>query len=78
MNENNAFLSPFNFEILLDKFKTFSSCLTFQNFNEYRNHFPFYLPYGSNEQECFRDHTSIMKVIYYKIAITMLRSFKNV
>jgi len=45
MNANNDFVSPFDLQVLKDKFIPATSCLVFQDFEGYRNHYPFYLPY---------------------------------
>jgi 2-polyprenyl-3-methyl-5-hydroxy-6-metoxy-1,4-benzoquinol methylase len=72
MNEDSKFLSPFDLGVLLDKFRPSSSCLAFQSFEEYRNHFPVYLPYGSEERKRLRTRPSAAKAAYYRIACTML------
>jgi len=73
MNHNNHFLSPVDLNILLDKFKPASSCLTFHDFEDYYNHFPFYLPYGSNEAERCCTQPSAAKAAYYRLASALLK-----
>ena len=68
LDEGNEFLTPFDLNILRDKFKPASACLTFRNFKEYRNHFPFYQPYGADESERLQIRPPATKAIYYKVA----------
>jgi 2-polyprenyl-3-methyl-5-hydroxy-6-metoxy-1,4-benzoquinol methylase len=72
MNSDNTFLSPFDLNVLLDKFKPASSCLTFQTVKEYLSHYPFYLPYGSDEVNRFQYRPSAAKALYYRIASAVL------
>ena len=67
-NDNNDFLSPLDMNALLSKFKPVSKCLTFQSYEEYRDHYPFYLPYGPNEKARVRARPSGVMSVYYKIA----------
>lgn len=43
---HNHFLTPFDLKIFKKRFKQISKVLTFQEFNEWREHYPFYSPYG--------------------------------
>jgi 2-polyprenyl-3-methyl-5-hydroxy-6-metoxy-1,4-benzoquinol methylase len=65
LNEKNEFLSPLDLNILLDKFTPATSCLTFRNFEDYRNHFPFYQPYGAAEGLRWIEGPGIAKSMYY-------------
>jgi ubiquinone/menaquinone biosynthesis C-methylase UbiE len=67
-NANNAFVSPRDLNSLADKFKPVSSCLTFSDFEEYKSHFPYYLPYGKNEAKRIQNSPSPMKAAYFKYA----------
>jgi len=68
LDEGNEFLTPLDLNILRDKFKPVSACLTFRTFEDYRNHFPFYQPYGANESERPQVRPAATKAIYYKVA----------
>jgi hypothetical protein len=68
LDEGNDFLTPLDLNILRDKFKPVSACLTFRNFEDYRNHFPFYQPYGADESERLQVRPAATKAIYYKVA----------
>ena len=75
MDRGNEFLSPLDLNILLDKFRPLSTCLTFQSYNEFRDHYPFYLPYGRNEAARFRRRPSATVSTYYKFASAIFGSY---
>lgn len=72
LDEGNDFISPSDIGILLDKFQPTSTCLTFQSFKDYQDHFPFYLPYGSNEKSRVVQRPSRGQSLYYRIASAAL------
>ncbi len=72
MDEGNEFLSPLHLNTLLDKFQPATSCLVFENYDHYKAHFPFYLPYGSNEKNRFHTQPSMLKEMYYKVLSSTL------
>jgi ubiquinone/menaquinone biosynthesis C-methylase UbiE len=74
MNANNAFVSPFDLNILMDKFAPVSKCLTFSGFNEYRSHFPFYLPYGKHRHR-HRARPSALESVYYRVVSSVLGAY---
>lgn len=71
LDDGNDFISPLDIGILLDKFQPTSTCLTFQSFNDYQDHFPFYLPYGSDEKKRSVKRPSWRQSLYYRIASTL-------
>jgi ubiquinone/menaquinone biosynthesis C-methylase UbiE len=71
-NHDNAFLSPFDLRVWADKFRPASSCLTFQGYREYRDHFPFYLPYGSRASRRRRVRPNPIQAVYYRLASALL------
>lgn len=71
LNDDNYFLSPFDLRILLTKFKVATSCMSFKNFNEYLDHYPFYLPYGNNQNNRWQNKPSFTKASYFKIVNTI-------
>lgn len=68
MNEKNDFLSPLDLVILFDKFKPATKCLTFDSFSDFYNHYPFYLPYGPEENNRWQRKPSSFKSGYYRFA----------
>lgn len=64
----NQFVSPFDMEVLLDKFYPDTTCLTFRNYEEYLAHFPVYLPYGRQESKRWLAKPSSILAAYYKFA----------
>ena len=75
MNDNNQFLSPFDLNILMDKFKPVSSCLTFLSFKEYMGQYPYYLPYGATEMSRMQYKPSLLKSNFYKIVSAILGNY---
>jgi Methyltransferase domain len=75
LDKGNEFLTPMDLNILREKFKPASSCLTFGSFEEYRNHFPCYQPYGSDDGQRFQTGPSSLKALYYNIASRMLGAY---
>ena len=70
-NENNDFLSPFDMNVLFDKFEPATSCLTFLNFSDFIHHYPFYLPYGANDNQRWKQKPSVFKSGYYRLVSTI-------
>jgi len=68
LDQGNEFLTPLDLNILRGKFKPVSACLTFRNFEDYRNHFPFYQPYGPDESERLQVRPAATKALYYMVA----------
>lgn len=75
LDDNNEFLFPWHINIFLEKFKPASSCLTFKDYSNFKNHYPFYLPYGSNENGRMNFNPSTLKAIYYWTASTLFRNY---
>lgn len=71
MEAGNEFLTPLDLQILKEKFRPFSSCLTFSSFEEYWNQVPLYLPYGPDERQRTRSRPRTGKAVYYRFASTM-------
>lgn len=71
-NHDNAFLSPFDLRVWRDKFRPASTCLTFQGYREYRDHFPFYLPYGSKASRRQRTSPNPIQAAYFRVASALL------
>ena len=69
---NNDFLSPMHLRVLNKKFKQVAKCFTFSSFSEYKNHYPFYLPYSDDEKKRWNAKPSLAKAIYCMIASTFL------
>ncbi len=74
-DHGNDFVSPSNLRILFEKFEPSSSCLTFADYKSYISHFPFYLPYGSDQQKRFHNRPSLLKAIYYWIVSKILGNY---
>lgn len=73
LDDENEFLSPLDVRCLLEKFEPATSCLTFQTFMEFKNHYPFYLPYGSSETQRIKTKPSALKSAYYWMASILFR-----
>ncbi len=71
MNDGNEFVSPLDISVLLDKFQPASTCMTFQSFKDYQDHFPFYLPYGSDEKKRYVKRPSRGQSMYFRIASSL-------
>jgi len=71
-SEHNDFVSPLDLAIFNKKFKRISKCLSFQSYQEYINHYPIYLPYGSDNKVRYQYQPSIFKKVYYFIISTLL------
>ena len=67
LNDDNYFLSPLDLKVLLTKFKPATSCMSFETFKDYKDHYPFYLPYGKNQYNRWQNKPSFVKAIYFKI-----------
>lgn len=65
MNANNDFVSPFDMQVLTDKFRPATKCLIFKDFEGYQNHFPFYLPYDVKER--WQMEAAGRKADYYRL-----------
>ena len=70
----NEFVSPFDLNVLLDKFYSDTTCLTFRNFGEYLAHFPVYLPYGRQESKRWLSKPSPLNAAYYRLASALFGS----
>ena len=68
LEDGNEFVSPLDIGVLLDKFRPVSTCMIFQNFKDYQEHFPFYLPYGSDEKKRFVMRPPLGQSMYFRIA----------
>ncbi len=75
MEDNNVFLTPLDVNVFLDKFRPATSCLTFQNYSDFINHYPFYLPYGSEEDKRTKLTPSPYKAAYYRIAAAIFGNY---
>jgi len=70
MNANNAFVSPFDLQVLAAKFRPATNCLVFQDFDSYQNHYPFYLPYDIEER--WQQEAVGPKANYYRFVSAVL------
>jgi len=77
MNHENDFLSPLELQMLGNKFAPVSRCLTFPDYKSYEAHYPFYLPYGPNEQERWQTMPLWAKATYYKWACGLFRQYSH-
>src|SRR5262249_21080156 len=68
----NDFLMPSDFDILRAKFRVISTCLTFQSFQEYWDHFPYYSPYGADGRNRLQNHPSLPKASYFRFISKLL------
>ena len=71
MNHRNEFLSPFDLDILREKFRPASRCLTFQGFADYQKSFPYYQPYGNDADKRWIRKPGAMKAGYYRAATAL-------
>lgn len=74
MEHGNEFLTPFDIELLMKKFRPWSTCLTFRDFREFQSHYPFYLPYGNHPGKRLQRRPSKIKAFYYRMAAALLGS----
>jgi len=73
MGYKNEFVSPFDLQILRNIFRPASTCMSFSNYKDYIDHYPFYLPYGDNDKIRWQAKPSFMKAIYFMIASLIFR-----
>lgn len=72
MDRGNEFLTPFDLNIILDKFRPISTCLTYLSFREYIEDFPIYVPYGCDENLRFKAAPPRFKSLYYFLVSHLL------
>lgn len=71
-DQGNEFVSPFDLQVLMEKFRPDTVCQTFNSFDEYRAHFPIYKPYGTRPEHRLRAQPPRLQAAYYRVLCALL------